>query len=61
MLTMQPKGNDAENGEDNHDIPFDGFVNVNDIVKKRRSLRDAGFANDGDNGPGSSEENLEDN
>lgn len=38
MLMMQPKGNDAENGEDNHDIPFDGFVNVNDIVKKNDAV-----------------------
>jgi hypothetical protein len=24
-------------------IPFDGFVNVNDIVRKRRELRNAAF------------------
>jgi hypothetical protein len=39
--------NDAEepkqNQEDHKHIPYDGFVNVNDIVRKRRQLRNAGF------------------
>lgn len=37
----------SEELKQNHDeynyIPFDGFVNVNDIVKRRRMLRNAAF------------------
>lgn len=32
-----------QNQEDYIHVPFDGFVNVNDIVKKRRQLRNAAF------------------
>lgn len=32
-----------QNQEDCTYIPFDGFVNVNDIVKRRRQLRNAEF------------------
>ncbi len=40
-MSTEPIDNDTENKEDhnNDHIPFDGFVNVNDIVEKRRSLR----------------------
>jgi len=31
------------NLDDNAHIPFDGFVNVNDIVQRRRQLRTAEF------------------
>jgi len=61
MLNIQPKGNDDKNGEENNDIPFDGFVNVNDIVKKRRNLRDADFIRNVDNTSNSSEDNSENN
>ncbi|MBB6500740.1 hypothetical protein [Pedobacter cryoconitis] len=33
----------SPNQDDNAHIPFDGFVNVNDIVKRRRQLRTAEF------------------
>ncbi len=33
----------AQNQEDYNYIPYNGFVNVNDIVKKRRQLRNAEF------------------
>lgn len=44
-MNTQPLQND-DNNEYYYGIklPFDGFVNVNDIIRKRRSLRDAGFA-----------------
>lgn len=32
-----------QNQDEYNYIPFDGFVNVNDIVKKRRMLRNAQF------------------
>lgn len=32
-----------QNQDDHEHIPFDGFVNVNDIVKRRRQLRNAEF------------------
>lgn len=32
-----------QNQDDHTHIPFDGFVNVNDIVKRRRQLRNAEF------------------
>lgn len=32
-----------QNQDDQTHIPFDGFVNVNDIVKRRRQLRNAEF------------------
>lgn len=39
--------NDAEESRHDHDdqtyVPYDGFVNVNDIVNKRRQLRNADF------------------
>lgn len=34
-----------EQSKKNDHIPFDGFVNVNDIVSKRRQLRMAQFNN----------------
>jgi hypothetical protein len=45
---MQPDpNNNADNSgqeqDDHTHIPFDGFVNVNDIVRKRRQLRNAEF------------------
>jgi len=43
---MQPESNknDQEPVQDHDDyVPFDGFVNVNDIVRKRRQLRNAEF------------------
>lgn len=36
-------GESAKNKDDQPYIPFDGFVNVNDIIKKRRQLRNAEF------------------
>lgn len=33
----------SEHADDQKHIPFDGFVNVNDIVEKRRRLRNAEF------------------
>jgi len=32
-----------QNQEEHRHIPFDGFVNVNDIVRRRRQLRNAEF------------------
>ncbi|SEA78342.1 hypothetical protein [Pedobacter hartonius] len=32
-----------QNQEEHRHIPFNGFVNVNDIVRKRRQLRNAEF------------------
>lgn len=32
-----------QNQDDHNHVPFDGFVNVNDIVRKRRQLRNAEF------------------
>lgn len=45
---MQTESNrnaeEPSNNQDDHTyIPFDGFVNVNDIVKRRRQLRNAEF------------------
>ena len=43
---MKPESNkhyqDLVQNTDDY-VPFDGFVNVNDIVRKRRQLRNAGF------------------
>jgi hypothetical protein len=41
MSTEEPIENEKDNKQEQNDIhvPFDGFVNVNDIVEKRRSLR----------------------
>ena len=33
----------AKHKEEEPYVPFDGFVNVNDIIKKRRQLRNAEF------------------
>ena len=45
---MQPDPNsDAEESKQDQDdhnyIPYDGFVNANDIIRKRRQLRNAEF------------------
>jgi len=44
-ITMQtePNKNAEESSNQDEHIPFDGFVNVNDIVRKRRQLRNAQF------------------
>lgn len=43
-MNIQPvKADDNSEYYNGVKLPFDGFVNVNDIIKKRRSLRDAGF------------------
>lgn len=60
MLNILPIEDEDKNRAPDNDIPFDGFVNVNDIVKRRRNLRDADFARNKDN-DSSSTENLEDN
>jgi len=39
----QNSSDSAENHDEDAYIPFDGFVNVNDIVKRRRQLRNAEF------------------
>ncbi|WP_158797715.1 hypothetical protein [Pedobacter sp. L105] len=39
----QNPGESATNKDDQPYVPFDGFVNVNDIIKKRRQLRNAEF------------------
>ena len=43
MTTIEPLESEKESTEDHQEthIPFDGFVNVNDIIKERRILRDA--------------------
>ena len=43
MPNIQPIEDEDKNEEFNNDVPFDGFVNVNDIVKRRRNLRNADF------------------
>lgn len=40
---VQNSEESSENTEGQKHIPFDGFVNVNDIVEKRRRLRNAEF------------------
>lgn len=43
---MQPESNiNEQNPAQNPDdyVPFDGFVNVNDIIRRRRQLRNAEF------------------
>ena len=45
-MQTEPNQNSEEslqNQDDQTHIPFDGFVNVNDIVKRRRQLRNAEF------------------
>lgn len=43
MMNIYPNDNEEINKEDAEDdhVPFDGFVNVNDIIRNRRSLKDA--------------------
>lgn len=46
LMQTEPIHNSEElkqNQQDYNHVPFDGFVNVNDIVKKRRQLRNAAF------------------
>ena len=46
LMQTEPNKNaeeSAQNQEDSSYIPYNGFVNVNDIVKKRRQLRNAEF------------------
>lgn len=40
-MNIEPIDSDKKNKEDESDvhIPFDGFINVNKIVEKRRNLR----------------------
>jgi hypothetical protein len=39
----QNSSESVKNHDDHSYIPFKGFVNVNDIVKRRRQLRNAEF------------------
>jgi hypothetical protein len=39
----QNSSESVKNQDDHSYIPFDGFVNVNDIVRRRRQLRNAEF------------------
>jgi hypothetical protein len=45
-MQTEPDKNAEETAQDHNDYshtPYKGFVNVNDIVKKRRQLRNAEF------------------
>lgn len=41
-MNIYPNDNEEINKQDNEDvhIPFDGFVNVNDLIRNRRNLKD---------------------
>lgn len=42
-MNIYPEDNEEINKEDTEDvhIPFDGFVNVNDLIRNRRNLKNA--------------------
>ena len=44
-MSIEPIDNDKKNKEDESDvhIPFAGFINVNEIVEKRRNLRSTAY------------------
>lgn len=60
MPNIKPVEDEDKNEEFDNDVPFDGFVNVNDIVKRRRNLRDADFIRNEGKNPNAAE-NSEDN
>lgn len=43
-MNIHPNDNEETNKREQEDvhIPFDGFVNVNDLIRDRRNLKNAG-------------------